>query len=107
VVGESYYQDTLKRLAGDHGKDAPNVTCTAHIVLDDSNSHDPKAVAVRINGALVGHMQRDDARSFRRRLSSKRITGTTTCDALITGGYQMRDGTRAAYGVALDLKPFE
>lgn len=107
IVGESYYQPALKTLAGEHGDKSPDKECKATIVPDDRNQHDDKAVRVDIDGLTVGHFGRDDARSFRRRLGQKKIKGqTTTCDAMIVGGYLMKNGQRASYGVKLDIKPF-
>ena len=108
VVGESHYQRTIANLAGAHGEDGASTACTAELVPEDDNSHDPKAVAVRIQGQTIGYLARDDARSFRRRLGQKGLTGSiTTCDVLILGGGTRKNGERLFYGVQLDLKPFE
>lgn len=108
VVGESFYQKAIKKIAGDHGDDPAQIETTALIVPDDQNPHDEKAVRIDIDGMTVGHMIRQDARSFRRRLASKKLgPAITSCHALIVGGYKMKDGTRASYGVQLDIKPFE
>lgn len=107
VVGESFYQDDLQRLAGEHGKRSAKVNVTALIKPDDNNPHDDKAVSIWIKGLQVGHLSRDEARSFRRRLSQKGMTKqTTACSATIMGGRVMEDGQRASYGVLLHIKPF-
>lgn len=107
AVGETNYQKALRSLVGDHGERSPNFQCKALLVPEDDNPYDDKAIAVQIKGELVGYLSREDARSFRRRLGSKKLTGqTTSCDALIVGGYVMKDGQRASYGVKLDIKPF-
>lgn len=108
VVGESFYQKELARLAGTHGEQSVETECVASLVLEDDNKHDPKAVAVFVNGQKVAHLSREDARSFRRRLGSKKLSGaTTTCDALIVGGGTKRSGEKLMYGIKLDIKPFE
>lgn len=108
VVGESFCQAPLKVLAGEHGSNSAQVITNAYLVPDDQNRHDNKAVRVDIGGNTVGHLSRDDARSFRRRLSSKKMTGaTTSCKALIMGGHTNRTGEKMFYGVRLDIKPFE
>jgi len=108
VVGESFYQAELARLAGEHGEQSAEVSCMATLLLEDDNKHDPKAVAVLVDGRKVAHLSRDDARSFRRRLGAKKLSGaTTTCDALIVGGGTRRNGEKLMYGVKLDIKPFE
>lgn len=108
VVGESHYQPVLRTLAGDHGDDAADVQTTALVVPYDSNPYDNKAVKVLIDGHEVGHLSRDDARNYRRRLAAKKQGMVPAhCGALIMGGFIGRDGKRASYGVRLDMKPFE
>src|SRR5690606_20415871 len=66
VVGESFYQEDLCRLAGAHGDHGAEVHCVAALVPEDDNKHDPKAVAVFVDGRKVAHLSKEDARSFRR-----------------------------------------
>lgn len=107
IVGESNYQPALAALAGTHGERSPDKECQAALIPEDDNRYDDKAVRVDINGLTVGYLSRDDARSFRRRLGAKRLTGQIThCAAVIVGGYRMKNGERASYGVKLDIKPF-
>lgn len=108
VVGESHYQDVLRVLAGEHDERGANTPCAADLIPDNNNPYDDKAVEVQVRGLRVGFLARDDARSFRRRLGAKRLTGaTTTCDAIIVGGGTRKNGERLMYGIRLDLKPFE
>lgn len=108
VVGESFYQEAIRKIAGEHGKESANVETMALLIPDENNPHDEKAVRIDINGMTVGHMSRQDARSFRRRLGAKKLGPVvTTCHALIVGGHTMRDGSKASNGVQLDIKPFE
>jgi hypothetical protein len=108
IVGESHYQDALKRLAGNHGDRSPDIEATASLIPESSNPYDKNAIRVELNGATVGYFSREDAPRFRRRLGGKGLTGSTTsCQAIINGGYKKRDGTRASYGVQLDIKPFD
>ena len=108
VVGVSNYQRGLQALAGDHGDDAADLQTTAVVVPYDSNPYDDKAVKVLIDGHEVGHLSREDARSYRRRLAAKKQGMVAAqCGALVMGGFIGRDGKRASYGVRLDLKPFE
>lgn len=108
VVGESNYQRAIAALAGDHGDVAASADHVAELVPEDSNAHDPQAVAVRINGSVVGYLSRQDARSFRRRLAQKGLSGQITrCGAMVVGGWKSREGERMFYGVQLDIKPFE
>lgn len=108
IVGESYCQPALKALAGEHGDREPKGDYEAVLIPDDDNEHDDKAVRVEINGQTVGHLSRDDARSFRRRLGAKQLKGQrTACGARIVGGWVKKTGERVSYGVQLDLKTFE
>jgi len=107
VVGESNYQMALALLAGEHGKENAEAQHTATLVLDDSNPHDPKAVAIRIDEIPVGYLAREDARSYRRRLGQKSLSGVNaTCEAIVVGGGTRRNGEKLHYGVKLDIKPF-
>lgn len=108
VVGESNYQTALAKLAGDHGPQSPDLKATAKLIPENDNPHDSSAVRVEIEGHTVGYLSRDDARGFRRRLGSKKLSGQiTSCGAMIMGGFIDRNGKRASYGVVLDMKPFE
>lgn len=107
VVGESNYQKTLRRIAGDHGSKSARVECKAEIIPENNNPYDSKAVAVKIENQLVGYLARDEARMFRRRLGQKGLSGkTTTCAAIVVGGGTRNNGEILFYGVKLDLKPF-
>lgn len=107
IVGESHYQKILASLAGDHGVKSADQEHRATLVLEDDNPHDEKAVGVYLAGKKVGHLSRDDARSYRRRLGGKRLSGVNaTCDALIVGGGTRPSGEKLSYGVKLDIKPF-
>ena len=106
VYGTRYYQAALKELAGEHGNKRADVQVTAHLIPDPKNEHDDKAIRVDVNGKTVGHLSRDDARSFRRRLGAKKIGPiTTTCNARVWGGFD-RNNEPHDYGVDLFIKPF-
>mgnify|MGYP001559983170 CR=1 FL=1 len=112
VVGESHYQAAIAKLAEEqeakytNAPDAEIEPLTAYLIPDDHNQYDDKAVRVDIDGMQVGHLSREDARSFRRRLSSKKLSGkTTACSALITGGHE-KNGERMSYGIVLDIEQF-
>ena len=110
VVGESYYQPTLEKLAFDRATISAGADeikpLTAHLIPDDYNEYDDKSVRVEINNLHVGYLSREDARSFRRRLGAKKLTGQiTTCGATVTGGH-IKDGKKMSYGAALDIQPF-
>jgi hypothetical protein len=108
IVGESNYQQALQSLAGNHGDESPEKECTALIAPEDNNPHDGAAVRIDIDNMTVGYLSRADARSFRRRLGAKKMSGNhTCCGAIIVGGFRMKNGLKASYGVKLDIKPFD
>lgn len=106
IDGEPQYQPILEKLAVQIKKNKKRndamPALKAYLVPD--NSH--KLVQVKIGDKIVGHLNISNARSFRRRLSAKKLAGqTTVCDALIGGG-EYEDGRKQYYNVMLDLKPF-
>jgi hypothetical protein len=107
VVAESVYAGTVKRLAGPHGDARANTQLRALLLPDDDYPFDDKAVAVFIEGELVGYLSRDDARRFRRKLDRKDLNGkVTSTDAAIRGG-GVWNGKRLSYEVWLDIDPFD
>lgn len=107
VVGESFSQPQLRHLAGNHGDESVNRQMTA-VLVPYSNPHDDMAVRVEINGYAVGHLSRTDARMYRKKLAdSGQGLNAASCDALINGGFIMHGGSRAHYGVRLDLDPLQ
>lgn len=108
VVGESNYQRALAKFAGVHGKERARAKVCASLFLEDSNRYDPQAVAIQVESVTVGYLSREDARSYRRRLGQKGLTGVNaTCDALIVGGGKNPKGETLFYGIQLDIKPFD
>jgi len=107
IVGESNYQNALRRIAGAPDDKGVNKEVTAVLHLEDQNKFDNKAVRVDIDGYTVGYLSREDARSYRRRLGAKKMGKVNAqCTAQVTGGFLTRDGMRASYGVRLAIKPF-
>jgi hypothetical protein len=65
VVGESFYQDNLWRLAAARPGEPVRVEVTAVLVTEDGNPYDSNAIAVWIDGLKVGHLSRENARVYR------------------------------------------
>jgi hypothetical protein len=104
VVGESFYQNALTAISS---RTPERSLVIASIIPDGANKHDNLAVRIDIDGRTVGHLSREDARSFRRRLGAKKLTGQiTTCDAEIRGGGARKNGEKLSFGVFLRLKQF-
>lgn len=105
VENESMYQPATAKLAGEHGPGNAEEKCLALLVCDDANPFQDKAIAVFIDGQLVGYLSHNDALRLRRNLGRMDMAGQlTSCDAVIRGG-GLWNGKRLAYAVWLDLQP--
>jgi hypothetical protein len=60
VVGTSHYQDALLDLAPRESDEEIRVDKVATFVPEPDNPHDANAIAVQIDGRLVGYMSRGD-----------------------------------------------
>lgn len=101
VVGESHYQEALQRLVG-------RPSLEACLTPQTANPHDRNAVAVTIDGQMVGYLSRDDAPLFRDRLAAHGLgLQPTLCSASIEGGHRLPDGSIASLGVRLALEAIE
>lgn len=101
VEEDARFQNALVSLA--NGSAKAKAVVTANLVPEDNNPDDDRSVRIDINDTTVGYMRRDNARSFRRRLSAKKMKDqTTACGAIVTS----RGGQNKVYSVFLDLKPF-
>src|SRR5262249_32273170 len=99
VVGTSHYQTELEQICGGRSEESARAKTTAMLVLDDANPYDSNAVRVEIAGYVVGHMSRDNARQYRKKLKQAghpRITAS--CDALIVGGWDRGKDDRGYFG---------
>jgi hypothetical protein len=107
VMGESHYQDNLRRLTG---YPSPNqrVRLEIHAVLvaEDDNPHDPDAVAVWIDGLQVGYLSRENARHYRPGLlAQQRAHGKPIALAGVIAGGGMRADGPGMLGVFLRYDP--
>ncbi|HEY7932384.1 MAG TPA: HIRAN domain-containing protein [Solirubrobacteraceae bacterium] len=86
IVGESFFQPALVAITGRQGWVEVQHTCTAVLVLEPSNPHDPHAIRVEIKGRVVGYLSRKDALSYEpylRELAKRRKL--PCCKAVISG----------------------
>ena len=103
AVGESFYQNQIESLA-QNGIQPALVFCTAHLVPETNNIHDPMAVALHVNGLKVAHLSREDAKTFRNTLQDCGRAGQiTSCNAVISSGGMTLDRTYD-YSIDLDLQ---
>lgn len=107
VMTESRYQPTLKALAGDHGDGAAAAPYMATLMPDDRNAYENEAVAVFIDGRMVGYLPQKAAIKFRELLRKKEAAGQlSTTDAQVRGG-ALWQGKRLQYAVVLDVEPLQ
>lgn len=106
------YQGAIKQLMQENpsnpakDSDSRMNTQIAHLIPDNNNPYDNSAIRVDIHDRTVGLLNREQARSFHRRLDEKGLSNRiTTCNAIITGGEM--NGKILDYGVKLDIEPFE
>ena len=109
VVGESFYQEAIQRqFVVQNELVKGGGTLVAELIPEDDNPYDGNAIAVFINDDLVGYMSRNDAKSFRIRLSKHGISKKiSTCNAVIQEHERssINDGG-CMYSVWLDLQLF-
>jgi hypothetical protein len=94
VVGTSHYQDALITLTGREGDEEVRIEKIAVFVPEPDNPHDPNAIALHIDGQLVGYLSRDDNKRWLDVIAGHRIGA----EAMIAG----RGGT-TGLGVFLRL----
>lgn len=99
VVGESHYQSEIGGQYRANGGTEHDLKVTAVLMPEPSNPHDANAVAVLVGGQTVGYLPRDLAAEYGSSVGP--VTGW--CSAKIIGGFVFEDGTRASYGVKLNL----
>lgn len=108
VVGVSRRQDVLEDIVERHSRNGRTTTIDALLILEDDNPHDPNAVRVEIDSALIGYLSRENAARYRADLTAAGTPDATVqCKARIVGGFETSSGERASFGVRLDLPPME
>jgi hypothetical protein len=105
VVGESHHQDELLALTGGRRTwSGAHSRVLARLEPVDDNPFDPGAVAVRIEGHLVGYLPRHTARVYRPIVEeSIGSAGVATCLAEIRGGWERDHGDLGRFGVVVTL----
>lgn len=97
VVGESHYQRELEEIAGGRTEDGVDLSVDAELVPQDDNPHDQNAVAVQVNGTIVGFLPREQAAAYRCAGRGREKHG-----ARIVGGWYRGRDDRGHFGVKLE-----
>jgi len=106
VVGESFRQDSLWRLAGGRRGEHVRQEVIAVLVAEDDNPHDRDAVAVWVDGLKVGYLSREDARRYRPGLlEQQRVQRRPIALAGVIAGGGMRSDGPGMLGVFLRHDP--
>ena len=105
TVGEQSYQSAINRIAGPKTPDGPtNPQQVAILVAEPKNRYDPNAISVRIDGQVVGYLDREHAVWYgplvRWALGQQRFIAA---DAWVTGGWNRGRGDEGSYGLELHL----
>lgn len=100
VVGESNYQEALAQVSGAPADGEHRFECTAVLVLEPDNPHDPNAVMVQVEGRCVGYLSRHNARRFGPRVAKMVEDGQPCiCSAFIG----RRDDGNPNLGISLRI----
>lgn len=102
VVGESYYQNSFRKICGPHTRYGYDETYVATIKLDPRNRHDKNAVEVRIKGLKVGHLSRSQAKRVSSQMRQEGLS-MARCDARVTGGWRTNQYDEGYFGVKLGM----
>ncbi len=106
VVGESFYQEALETLAGGKTYDGVHMPVTALLIPEPDNPLDPNAIAVAIDGMVIGYLTRATALAYKHVATHLlRRSAVGSCTAEIRGGWRRPGGDEGYFGVLLDLAP--
>ena len=94
VVGESYRQDALWSMCSSTPGDRVRHEVVALLLPEPQNPHDPNAIAVHIDGGLVGYLARDTAVQYGPGLLAlmARCGGHVALPGWVVGGGYREDG---------------
>lgn len=104
LAGESRYQDELDTICGGRCDEGHNLSATAQLCFEPDNPHDPNAVAVLIQGMVVGYVPRSLAAGLRLQLLRLNPNQRPVmCEARILGGCRRGPDDEGQYRVNLSL----
>lgn len=102
VAGESHYQDALRELVANEQAEEIRLACTAVLRTEPDNPFDTNAVAVSVEGRLVGYLPRAEAIAYRPLVLEIEQRGrAAACEAMIAG--RRARGATSNLGVFLRL----
>lgn len=102
VVGESNYQAALIAICGHHTRHGYEGEHVALIEREPSNSYDPNAIRVMIEGRKVGYLSREQAVRVGEQMILAGLT-RSACAARVRGGWRTNQHDEGHYGVGLAI----
>lgn len=99
VVGESFYQDAIRRHVPSAEAGREGISVILELVAEPSNQYDRNAIAIHIDGVIVGHIDRDEAPVLGAMLRKLGGGRGLRCRGTIRGGADY------PFGVAIDGIP--
>lgn len=102
VVGESNYQGALIAICGRHTRHGYEGEHVALIEREPSNSYDPNAIRVMIEGRKVGYLSREQAVRVGEQMIVAGLT-RSACAARVRGGWRTNQHDEGHYGVSLSI----
>lgn len=95
VVGESYRQDALERIAGPKDQGGKQHPVGVTLRCEPDNDYDENAVRVEVMGQLVGYIGAEEAEQLSPALQRHR--GVVEARGVIVGGWR-REGSEGSFG---------
>jgi len=107
VKGESHYQDALSKICGGRSRDGHHLEVVAELRPEPKNEFDPNAVAVLIQGRVVGHLPRAQAAKLQSKIMhlAKSQKSGVGARGQIVGGWDRGRKDRGHFGVNLFFDP--
>ena len=104
VFGESKYQNELDMICGGKTPNGHSKVVKATLTVEANDYSDDKILRVAIEGKTIGIVKGNDSLQHCKMLEKiGKPNLTTTCSALIVGGWDDGEGDTGFYGVKLDL----
>jgi hypothetical protein len=105
VVGESYYHPALAGIRAAEGVNLQTreLSVAAALVAEPQNQWDSNTVGVYVNGAKVGHLEREDAADYQRPI--QRAGGRVFVEATLVGGRPTDRAEVGPIGVRIEHLP--
>ncbi len=103
AVGEASYQRRLNRIVGGNMEDGHSKHVDVLLVPYRSR-HDKNAVAVTINGHIVGHLSKENALLLRKQMEADgHLDKSVQCHGRIVRDWRRSRHDEERYGVELDI----